>query len=300
MGRSETAAGSARRLIVRIGPYTVESIVDGTFGLDGGAMFGIVPRPLWQRTNPADERNRIALAARCLLIRGNGLCVVVETGIGDKFDDKRADIFDVRHPRGLLRAQLAERGLAAEDVTDVVLTHLHFDHCGGTTRRSGDRLELSFPRATHHVQRRQWEWALAPSGKDAGSYRSDDFGILADDDRLHLLDDDGELFDGISVHTAEGHTPGMQLLRVRAAGAGLLFCADLVPTRTHLRWPYIMAYDNLPLVTLAEKRRWLPLSADNGDVVVFGHDPVCDAAVLRRDQDNVVVEQEVDLGGART
>ena len=281
---------------MRIGPYSIDSVVGGTFGLDGGAMFGIVPRPLWQRSNPPDDRNRIALAARCLLIRGADRCILVETGIGDKFDDKRADIFAVGFPRGGLIAQLAERGVSAESVTDVVLTHLHFDHCGGTTRRIEDRLELSFPRATHHVQRRQWEWAEAPSGKDAGSYRTEDFGILADAGRLHLLDGDEDLFEGISVHVAEGHTPGMQLVSVRAGDSGLLFCADLVPTRTHLRWPYIMAYDNQPLVTLAEKHRWLPLAADNGDVVVFGHDPECDAAVLRREGDVIVIDREIDLG----
>ena len=274
---------------MRIGPYTVESVVGGTFALDGGAMFGIVPRPLWQSANPPDERNRIELAARSLLIRGGGRRIVVETGIGDKFDDKRADIFNVRYPQGCLIEQLADRGLRREDITDVVLTHLHFDHCGGTTRRVGDELVLSFPRATHHVQRRQWEWARAPSGRDAGSFRPEDFSILADSGRLNLVDGGGELFDGIHVQPVEGHTPGMQLLSVLSDERGLLFCADLLPTQAHLRWPYIMAYDNQPLVTLEEKQRWLSAAADRGDIVVFGHDPSCDAAVLRREQDAVVI-----------
>ena len=282
---------------LRIGPYEVESIIAGTFGLDGGAMFGIVPRVLWQRTNPPDERNRIALAARCLLIRGNDRCILVETGIGDKFDDKRADIFSVGYPRGSLAEQLAARGLGPGAVTDVILTHLHFDHCGGTTHRVGEELALSFPDATHHVQRRQWEWAQAPSSKDAGSFRPEDFAPLAATNRLHLLEGDGELFEGIHTHTVEGHTPGMQLVSVRSDGVGLLFCADLVPTRAHLRWPYIMAYDNQPLVTLEEKLGRLPAAAERGDTVVFGHDPECDAAILRRDQDAVMIAREVDLQG---
>ncbi len=280
---------------MRIGPYSVETIIDGTFGLDGGAMFGIVPRPLWQRTNPPDDRNRIALAARCLLLRGANRCILVETGIGDKFDDKRADIFKVAHPGGGLVEQLAARSIEPEDVTDVVLTHLHFDHCGGTTRRRDGRLELSFPRADHYVQRRHWEWAHAPSRKDTASFRDEDFDLLAARDRLRLVDGEAEILEGIRVHPVNGHTSGMQLVSVRADGARLLFCADLVPTRTHLRWPYIMAYDNQPLVTLDEKRRWLPAAADDGDVVVFGHDAECDAAVLRREDDAIVIDRKIEL-----
>lgn len=287
---------------MRIGPYTVESIRAGAFALDGGAMFGIVPRPLWQRGNPADDRNRIDLVARCLFIRGGGRLILVETGIGDKFDDKRAAIFKVGHPGGSLISQLAQRGIPAQEVTDVILTHLHFDHCGGTTRRIGGELALSFPRATHYVQRRHWEWARAPTGKDAGSFRAEDFDLLAGSDRLRLLDGEQELFEGIRVHPVDGHTRGMQLVSIAGetgdtgeTGGGLLFCADLVPTRAHLRWPYIMAYDNEPLLTLQEKQRWLPAAADNGDVVVFGHDPGYDAAILGREDESVVVVREVDL-----
>ena len=281
---------------VQIGRYSVETIIDGFFGLDGGAMFGIVPSPLWQRTNPPDKRNRIELAARCLLIRDRKRCILVETGIGDKFDDKRSDIFKVRQLRGGLPGQLGQRGIDASEVTDVILTHLHFDHCGGTTRREDGTLLLSFPAADYHVQRRQWEWAHAPSGKDQGSFRREDFALLADAS-LHLVDGDSEIFEGIGVHPVDGHTAAMQLVSIRADDdRGLLFCADLAPTSTHLRGPYIMAYDNQPLVTYEEKRAWLPGAAERGDVVVFGHDPVCDAATLRAEDDNVVIEERIELG----
>lgn len=282
---------------MQIGNYSVETIIDGFFGLDGGAMFGIVPSPLWRRTNPADERNRIELAARCLLIRDGARCILVETGIGDKFDEKRADIFKVRHPRGGLLRQLEERGISAAEITDVILTHLHFDHCGGTTRRENGALLLSFPDADYHVQRRQWEWAHAPSGKDQGSFRREDFALLADAS-LHLIDGDSEIFAGIGVHPVDGHTAAMQLVSIRADDRGLLFCADLAPTSTHLRGPYIMAYDNQPLVTYEEKQAWLPAAAERGDVVVFGHDPECDAATLRVEDDNVVVDQRIEMGDA--
>jgi glyoxylase-like metal-dependent hydrolase (beta-lactamase superfamily II) len=279
---------------LRVGPYEVESIIDGHFGLDGGAMFGIVPRPLWERSNPPDARNRIELVARCLLIRGNERCVLIETGIGDKFDEKRTDIFAVRHPGGGLVKELARRGVAPEQVTDVVLTHLHFDHCGGTTRRASGGLELTFPAAEHHLQRRQWERAQAPSEKDAGSFRREDFEPLSGA-ALHLLDGECEILEGIAVHPVNGHTEGMQLVSIRDRASRLLFCADLVPTKTHLRWPYIMAYDNEPLVTLAEKKSWLPRAAADGDVVVFGHDPACDAVRLQGGEAGVTVAAELDL-----
>lgn len=279
---------------MQFGSFEVETIIDGFFGLDGGAMFGIVPSPLWRRTNPADDRNRIELAARCLLVRDENRCILVETGIGDKFDDKRADIFKVRHPAGGLVRQLEERGIAASAVTDVILTHLHFDHCGGTTRRDDGILALNFPAADYHVQKRQWDWAHAPSGKDQGSFRREDFALLADAS-LHLIDGPSEILDGISVHPVDGHTTGMQLVSIRGEEGGLLFCADLAPTSTHLRGPYIMAYDNQPLVTFEEKQEWLPAAAERGDVVVFGHDPTTDGALLRVEDDNVVIEEHVDL-----
>ncbi len=280
---------------MQIGSYSVESIVDGFFGLDGGSMFGIVPKPLWAKTNPADEQNRIELAARCLLLEGEGRRILVDTGLGSKHDAKRSEIFNVRRPDGGLPGALSRRGIAPEEISDVILTHLHFDHCGGTTQRSGDELSLTFPAAVHHVQRRNWEWAWNPSGKDAGSFREEDFSPLEGSDRLNLIDGDSELFAGIHLHVVDGHTPAMQLVRIAAEGASLLFLADLVPTRSHLKWPYIMAYDNQPLVTLGEKRDMLPRAAAASWVVAFQHDPTCAAATLRAEGDRIVLDQIIDL-----
>jgi len=251
---------------------------------------------LWQKAQVPDDRNRIELTARCLLVRDAERCILVETGLGDKFDDKRAAIFACRHPHGTLVEQLAARGISPDAVTDVILTHLHFDHCGGTTYRDGDKLTWTFPRATYRVQRQQWEWAQAPSGKDAGSYRAEDFALLADSDLL-LVDGDAEVFPDIRVSPVHGHTPAMQRVHIRGDDGGLLFCADLVPTKSHLRWPYIMAYDNQPLDTLAEKQEWLPRAARDGDIVVFGHEATCDGAILRVDEDHdaVVIEREINL-----
>lgn len=280
---------------MRTGPYSVEALVDGHFGLDGGAMFGIVPKPLWERTNPADERNRIELAARCLLIHGQERRILVDTGLGGKFDRKREEIFKVRRPDGGLKGALVRRGIRPEQITDVILTHLHFDHCGGTTEELDGELQLAFPEAVHHVQRRNWNWAHHPTDKDAGSYRREDFSPLEGSDQLHLVDGSGELFPGIHLVVLEGHTAAMQLVQIEGPEATLLYVADLVPTLAHLRWPYIMGYDNQPLVTLAEKRQLLPQAAAESWVVVFEHDPGCAAALLRQEGDAVVVGREVEL-----
>jgi glyoxylase-like metal-dependent hydrolase (beta-lactamase superfamily II) len=285
---------------MQIGSYSVESIVDGFFGLDGGSMFGIVPKPLWSKTNPADEQNRIELAARCLLLEGEGRRILVDTGLGAKNDAKQTEIFKVRRPDDGLPGALSRRGIAAEEITDVILTHLHFDHCGGTTQHhesspASDELSLTFPEAVHHLQRRNWEWAWNPSGKDAGSFRKEDFSPLENSDKLRLIDGDTELFPGIHLHVVDGHTPAMQLVRIASGGSSLVFLADLVPTRSHLKWPYIMAYDNEPLVTLGEKRDLLPLAAAEGWIVAFQHDPECAAATLRAEGDRVLLDQMIDL-----
>ena len=280
---------------MQFGDWNARTLIDGTFALDGGSMFGVVPKPLWGRTNPADERNRIQLASRLLLLEGHGRRVLVDTGLGDKWDDKRLDIFDVRRLEGGVVELLRRLGHEPEAITDVILTHLHFDHAGGTTRRSGDALELTFPRARHHVQRRQWEWACAPTGKDGGSFREEDFSLLADSGLLELLDAGGELFPGVELLVLEGHTTAMQAVRVVGSEDSLIFLADLVPTVAHLRWPYIMAYDNRPLDTLAEKQRVLMSAAREGWLLVFEHDPQTCAMRVREDAGRVVPGAAVEL-----
>ncbi len=281
---------------MKIGRYEVTALLDGTFALDGGAMFGIVPRPLWRRAIEPDERNRIPLAARLLLIEGGGRVILVDTGLGDKWSTKRRDIFAVRQHRGGVCAQLRERGIDPDQVTDVILTHLHFDHAAGTTRRLEDGdLELVFPRARHHVQRRHWEWAHAPSPKDAGSFRAEDFAPLAGSGLLRLVDGDVELLPGIHVIALDGHTTAMQAVRVAGKEACLLYVADLVPTTAHLRWPWIMAYDNQPLVTLAEKQRHLLRAAAEGWLLALEHDPRSAAVRLREVEGGVDVAAEEEL-----
>ncbi len=278
-----------------IGRYRLHEIRDGTFALDGGAMFGIVPRPLWEKAIPPDSRNRIVLALRCLLLDDGERRILVDNGIGDKWSDKHRDIYAIDKSRHNLDAELARAGLDRERITDVVLTHLHFDHAGGTTRRAGGALELAFPRATFHVQRRNWEWAQRPSERDAGSYLSENFALLADSDRLNLVDGELELFPGVDLIVSEGHTPGLQLVRVSEGDKCLVHCADLIPTSAHLRPHYVMGYDLRPLDTMEEKKILLAEAIEEGWTLYFEHDPNIAACTVAERDGQVVVDQVVEL-----
>jgi len=250
-------------------------------------MFGIVPRPLWERPCPPDALGRIVLALRLLLIRSKGRTWLVDTGIGDKFDEKSNSIYRIEGAM-LPDEALKKAGFDPADVTDVILTHLHFDHAGGTTRADGS---LVFPRARHYVQRVQWEWALEPSLKDRGSYRALDFSSLKG--QVAMLEGPGNLAPGIEVIPVDGHTPAMQLPRIHGDGKSVLFCADLVPTAAHVRAPWIMAYDNEPMKTAAEKTELLGRAAAEGWVLFLEHDARYTAIRARRGAKDFEMQEEV-------
>ncbi len=296
MPDAEVPAGVRPGAERHFGAYRARTIVDASFALDGGAMFGVVPRPLWERAAPPDERNRISLVTRLLYLEGEGRRILVDTGLGDKWDAKRRDIFAIESKDGGVVAALSRFGVERDQITDVVFTHLHFDHAAGTTYRDqDDALQLTFPAALHHVQASHWEWAFNPTLKDAGSFRAEDFSALVDSDRLRLLDGAGEIYPGLEVIPLDGHTRAMQGVRVGIPGNQALFTADLVPTSAHLRWPYIMGYDNEPLVTLAEKQRLLLPAAADGTVLIFQHDPEIAAVRLRQTERGVEIAETLDF-----
>jgi glyoxylase-like metal-dependent hydrolase (beta-lactamase superfamily II) len=283
---------------MRIGRYEISSVVDARFALDGGAMFGIVPRPLWERQLAPDSRNRIPLAARCLIAvdRDARRVILVDDGMGAKWDAKRADIYALDRSGGGLDGALARLGLSRDDVTDVLLTHLHFDHAGGTTRRGPDgRLALSFPRATHHLQRRAWQWAHAPSEKDAGSFLVDDFDLLAHSNQLHLVEGEPELFPDVKLILSEGHTVAQQLPRFLGGGTHLTFCGDVIPTHAHLRPSWVMAYDLQPVTTIEEKKVLLAEALEDDGVLAFVHDAGMAACRLREEDGRPVFREAVEL-----
>jgi glyoxylase-like metal-dependent hydrolase (beta-lactamase superfamily II) len=255
---------------MKLGKFDIFALSDGFFALDGGQMFGVVPKTLWEKKNPADDRNRIRLSLTCLLVRTGAKNVLVETGIGDKFDAKYADIYGVEH-RSVLPDDLKAHGLSPEDVDVVINTHLHFDHCGWNTRREGTRLVPSFPRARYFIQRGEWEHACAPTERDRASYNEEFF--CAAETQTEFLDGDAEVLPGIRVEVLPGHTCHLQGVRVTSEGEQAYFVSDLVPTSSHLLYPWIMSFDLYPMDTLSNKKRLLPQLASEQALVVFPHDP---------------------------
>ena len=274
-----------------IGPYTLTTIETGRFALDGGAMFGIVPWVFWTRTNPPDDRQRITLAARCLLVRGGGRTILIDNGNGDKWNDKLKDIYRLDMSGGDLWTSLGQHGVRAEDVTDVILTHLHFDHAGGSTVRKNGRVVPAFPQATYYVQKDHWEWAQQATDRDRASFMPDDYMPLWEAGVLELVDGQRELFPGIEMVVCNGHTTAQQLPKISDGTSTLLFCCDLVPTASHVAYPYIMGYDLRPLVTLNEKKRILPQALAEGWTLLLQHDPTVAAITLKATEKSLAVDR---------
>src|SRR5947199_2722753 len=256
---------------MRLGRFQVEIFSDGIFRLDGGAMFGVVPKVLWEKQKPADELNRVAMDMNCLLIRDAGRVVLVETGAGPKLSEKQKRNFGVDGPPRLL-VELAARGVKPDEVTLVVNTHLHFDHAGGNTYRDGERLVATFPRASYVFQRTEWEDAMAPNERTQGSYARDDYAPLEATGRLELVDDSVEILPGIRLDRVQGHTRGTQTVRVSAGRETLFFSSDFMPDRHHLPLPWIPAFDLYPLDTLAAKKAILARAVSERWIVAFTHD----------------------------
>ena len=276
---------------MRLGEIEFSVVTDGTFRLDGGAMFGVVPKPLWEKKSRPDDRNRIRLSMNCLLIRAAGKTLLVETGAGDKWDAKRNDIFAFEGPVRLLD-QLAARGVSAGQVDYVINTHLHFDHCGWNTRVVDGKAVPTFPNAQYVLQRGELEHAKRPTERDRASYLMDNFVPVEAAGQFLLLEGEREIVPGVEVFRVPGHTRDMQCVRLRSGGKSAVFLADLVPTTAHLPLPWIMGYDLYPMTTLENKKKWLPEAVREGWLCLFGHDPEIRAAYLR-ERDGAYIPEPV-------
>jgi glyoxylase-like metal-dependent hydrolase (beta-lactamase superfamily II) len=267
---------------VKIGSYQVDVLRCGEFWLDGGAMFGVVPRVVWERLMPPDEAHRIRLETNCMLIRGEGVTALVDAGVGDKESERFRARFRIAEGPGLLGA-LREHGVAPEEITHVFLSHLHWDHAGGATMRDAHgAVRPTFPAARHVVQRGEWEDAVGATERTRASYRPENF--LPLEGSLQLVDGDAEVLPGIHTVAAPGHSRHMQCVRVEGGDRVGIFLADLVPTRHHLRLPFIMGYDLYPATTLETKRRLLEEMEARGWLAFFDHDPEVPVATLTRDE----------------
>jgi len=257
---------------LELGDLRVDLVLDGTFRLDGGAMFGVVPKPLWSKVIDCDERNRIPLALRCLLIRTAHEAILVDTGMGTRWSDKERDIYALENAPGLVH-RLGELGVSAEDVSTVILTHLHFDHAGGNTVEQAGVTVATFPKARYVVQKGELEWAMKPTLRDRASYLPHSFEALADAGRFDLVEGTREIVPGVSVRRMTGHTPNLQGVLVEGGGQTVVFPSDLIPTSRHLPPPWVMGYDLEPLVSLRNKIEFLSEAVEKDWIVVFEHDP---------------------------
>ncbi|HEX6251428.1 MAG TPA: MBL fold metallo-hydrolase [Gemmatimonadaceae bacterium] len=264
---------------LRVGELDISLIQAGGQRLDGGAMFGVVPKPLWERRIPADERNRIALGMRCVLIRHPAGLVLVDTGAGNKETEKFNDIYGLENAGGggrtMLEDGLRAAGVNPEQVDIVIDTHLHFDHAGGNTFLDADgNVAVTFPRAEYVVQRREYEFASNANERTTASYFPRNYEPVREAGRLRLLDGEEEILPGISVLPTPGHTPGHQSVLITSGSDRAFYPADLIPTAAHLPLPWIMGYDVEPLVTLESKRRVLARAMQENWLLIFEHDAV--------------------------
>lgn len=251
------------------------------FKVDGGAIFGVVPKTLWSRVCPADENNLIVLTLNSLVVETDGHVILVDTGWGDKQDDKFFRHVHLHGGEGLLGG-LAKRGFTPEDITEVVLTHLHADHCGGCVKKNQDNsgYELVFPKAVYHVSRTQWEWALKNNLREEDSFLEENILPIADSGRLNLVDVEGELFSGFSVRMCYGHTPGLMIPVINYKGKILVYTGDLIPTVAHLPLIWNMSYDIESLKTIDEKNSLLKEALANNYILVFQHDEHIECCTL--------------------
>ncbi len=276
----------------------IHVIPTGYFKLDGGAMFGIVPKRLWNKLNPADDNNLCTWSMRCLLLDTGDRKILIDTGLGDKQDAKFRSHFEP-HGEETLIGSLQQKGLRVEDITDVFLTHLHFDHAGGAVSRDTDgRLVPTFPNARYWSNEIHWQWALQPNDREQASFLQENFVPLQKAGVVHMLPvttEDYEWLPGIRIRYVYGHTEAMMILFIDTGERTLVYCADLLPSSHHIGMPYVMAYDVRPLITLKEKRRLLNEAVDNNFLLFFEHDPSVAAATVQRTESGRIVLDKVTM-----
>ena len=269
--------------------YPIET---GNFKLDGGAMFGVVPKSIWQRTNPADDNNMISISARCMLVEDGDRLILVDTGIGNKQSDKFYGYFHL-YGDANLDASLAQYGFHRDDITDVFLTHLHFDHCGGAIQWNKERtgFEPAFKNAKYWSNQKHWDWAMQPNFREKASFLEENISPIQESGQLNFLHLNAKDEVGFNVLFKDGHTERQMLPKIEYQGKTIVFMADLLPTVGHIPLPYIMGYDIRPLVTLKEKEVFLKEAADKEFYLFLEHDPYNEVITVKHTDKGVRLKE---------
>ena len=274
----------------------LHTIDTGLFKLDGGAMFGVVPKTIWQKTNPADSNNMCTWAMRCLLIEDGDRLILIDTGIGNKQDEKFFSHYYL-HGDNTLDKSLATKGFKRDDVTDVFLTHLHFDHVGGAVIREGDRLVPAFKNAVYWSNEKHWNWAVYPNEREKASFIKDNIMPLQKSGQLKFIkEQEGiEFLDNIKVRFAFGHTDAMMLPQLIYKEHTIVYAADLLPSVGHIPLPYVMSYDMFPLQTLKEKKTFLDEAAEKNYILYLEHDAVNECCTVQQTEKGVRLKETLHL-----
>lgn len=285
--------------------YTIDT---GFFKLDGGAMFGVVPKVIWNKTNPADENNLCTWAMRCLLIEDGNRLILVDTGIGDKQDEKFLGHYYL-HGNDTMDSSLAKHGFHRNDITDVILTHLHFDHCGGAIVREGEKLVPAFKNAVYWSNEQHWQWAVEPNDRERASFLKENILPIEESGQLKFIalpgkDHRGKLpssnyIENISLRFVSGHTESMMLPQIKYKDKTLVYMADLLPSTGHIPLPYVMAYDMFPLTTLQEKKSFLGEALEHQYILFFEHDSKTECCTLKQTEKGIRQDQSFYLSDIR-
>tara|TARA_B100001778_G_scaffold4969_1_gene4234 strand:+ start:565 stop:1413 length:849 start_codon:yes stop_codon:yes gene_type:complete len=278
---------------MRIGDYDLYSIETSEFSLDGGAMFGIVPKPIWEREAPSDALNRIDMVTRSLLLCSDEKKILIDTGNGTKWEEKYRDIYNIDTSRYNIENSLTKYGFSADDITDIINTHLHFDHAGGNTKIDDGSIVPTFPNAKYWVTKEHWELANHPSQKDSGSFIEHDWKVLAENGMIETVNGNEPFIKGIDSYITQGHTAGLLHPMISDGTKTLFYGADIFPLAAHISIPWVMAYDVQPVVTMKEKEILLPKMQDEEWILFLEHDPKIQACTVQQDGKHFKMNESV-------
>ena len=278
---------------MKIGDYDLYSIETSEFSLDGGAMFGIVPKPIWEREAPSDALNRIDMVTRSLLLCSDEKKILIDTGNGTKWEEKYRDIYNIDTSRYNIENSLTKYGFSADDITDIINTHLHFDHAGGNTKIDDGSIVPTFPNAKYWVTKEHWELANHPSQKDSGSFIEHDWKVLAENGMIETVNGNEPFIKGIDSYITQGHTDGLLHPMISDGTKTLFYGADIFPLAAHISIPWVMAYDVQPVVTMKEKEILLPKMQDEEWILFLEHDPKIQACTVQQDGKHFKMNESV-------